>query len=236
MSTFKILKNKSYYSRFQVKWRRRREGKTDYYFRKRIVCQDKRKYNSPKYRVVVRLSKRNIVCQFVNSNIDGDRVINASYSKDLLKFGILFGLTNFPSAYACGFLLSKLILKAKISQSKYSRFHHQSVLQTTKASLDIGLIRATTGHKVFACMKGVVDGGVNIPHSEKRYPGYSPEKGFDPLILKHRIEGEHIFNYMSSLKEEDELKFNRFFSLSVKHGITPYIYKNLYSSLVSKLL
>ena len=34
----------------QVKFRRRREGKTDYFARKRLVVQDKNKYNTPKYR------------------------------------------------------------------------------------------------------------------------------------------------------------------------------------------
>ena len=34
----------------QVKFRRRREGKTDYFARKRLVIQDKNKYNTPKYR------------------------------------------------------------------------------------------------------------------------------------------------------------------------------------------
>lgn len=38
--------------RFQTKFKRRREGKTDYYARKRLIIQDKDKYNSPKYRLV----------------------------------------------------------------------------------------------------------------------------------------------------------------------------------------
>nr|UXY87988.1 60S ribosomal protein L5 [Cryptomonas curvata] len=236
MKSLKILKGKSYYSRFQVKWRRRREGKTDYYFRKRIISQDKRKYNSPKYRVVVRISKHNILCQFVSSNIEGDKVINSSYSKKLSKFGILFGFTNFPSAYLCGIYLSKSILSGKNILTKSHFFLNQAVSQTIKASLDIGLTRATAGHKVFACMKGVIDGGIAIPHSEKKYPGYSLEKGFDPLMLKYRIKGEHIYDYMKNLKEEDENKFNKYFSSSIKHEISPSIYKDLYHSLVTKLI
>ena len=161
-------------------------------------------------------------------------MIHVSYSKNLSKFGIIFGLTNFPSAYACGFLLSKSILKEKLSQLNNNQ--NQLFSQTTKASLDIGLTRATTGHKVFACMKGVIDGGINIPHSEKRYPAYSSEKGFDPSILKNRIRGEHIYNYMKTLKEEDEIKFNKFFSSSVKHGINPIVYKKLHTSLISKFI
>jgi large subunit ribosomal protein L5e len=233
MPLLKILKDKAYYSRFQVKWRRRREGKTDYYFRKRMICQDKRKYNSPKYRIVVRLSKRNIICQFVNSNIEGDRVINAFYSNKLLSFGIPFGLTNFPSAYACGIFLSKKILARKNIDIKHS---YINIPNTTKAFLDIGLARATAGHKVFACMKGVIDGGIYVPHSEKKYPGYTVEKGFDPIALKLRIKGEHIYDYMSNLKEEDEIKFNKYFSSSIKLKISPSGYKELHNSLVSNIL
>ncbi|MPC66490.1 60S ribosomal protein L5 [Portunus trituberculatus] len=46
----KVVKNKAYFKRFQVKFKRRREGKTDYYARKRLVVQAKNKYNTPKHR------------------------------------------------------------------------------------------------------------------------------------------------------------------------------------------
>jgi len=39
------------------------EGKTDYFARKRLVIQDKNKYNTPKYRMIVRSSNRDIICQ-----------------------------------------------------------------------------------------------------------------------------------------------------------------------------
>lgn len=39
------------------------EGKTDFFARKRLVIQDKNKYNTPKYRMIVRFSNRDIVCQ-----------------------------------------------------------------------------------------------------------------------------------------------------------------------------
>lgn len=39
------------------------EGKTDYFARKRLVTQDKNKYNTPKYRFVVRFTNKDIVCQ-----------------------------------------------------------------------------------------------------------------------------------------------------------------------------
>jgi len=57
----KNIKTKAYHKRYQVKWRRRREGKTDYYARKRLITQDKRKYNSPKYRMVVLFTNRYVL-------------------------------------------------------------------------------------------------------------------------------------------------------------------------------
>ncbi|CAO2633487.1 60S ribosomal protein L5 (Fragments) [Lemmus lemmus] len=53
MGFVKVVKNKAYFKRYQVRFRRRREGKTDYYARKRLVIQDKNKYNTPKYRMIV---------------------------------------------------------------------------------------------------------------------------------------------------------------------------------------
>jgi large subunit ribosomal protein L5e len=59
----KVVKNKAYFKRFQVKFKRRREGRTDYYARKRLIVQDKNKYNTPKYRMIVRFSNKDITAQ-----------------------------------------------------------------------------------------------------------------------------------------------------------------------------
>ena len=76
----KVIKNKAYFKRYQVKFKRRRgnsiamfthpcihwppaEGKTDYRARKRLVVQDKNKYNTPKYRLVVRFTNTDVICQ-----------------------------------------------------------------------------------------------------------------------------------------------------------------------------
>ena len=52
--------------------------------------------------------------------------------------------------------------------------------------LDLGLVRSTIGNRVFAAMKGAVDGGLNIPHSDKIFPVFKKEvKGTN--ALKERI-------------------------------------------------
>ena len=63
MGYVKVVKNKAYFKRYQVKLRRRREGKTDYFARKRLTVQEKNKYNTPKYRLIVRFSNKDITAQ-----------------------------------------------------------------------------------------------------------------------------------------------------------------------------
>ena len=63
MAFVKVLKNAAYFKRFQVARRRRREGKTDYHARRRMVRQDKNKLNNHKYRLVVRVTNRRCICQ-----------------------------------------------------------------------------------------------------------------------------------------------------------------------------
>merc|ERR1711966_125843 len=85
----KVQKSKAYSKRFQVKFRRRREGRTDYRQRKRLCCQAKNKYQSPKYRLVVRFTNRQVICQIVFSLIDGDRVLTSASSNELPRRGLL---------------------------------------------------------------------------------------------------------------------------------------------------
>ena len=90
-----------------------------------------------------------------------------------------------------------------------------------RAHLDVGLARTSTGAKVFAVMKGVVDGGIEVPHSETRFPGYDAEtKEFNADVLRQHIFGAHVANYMRSLMEDDEDSFKKQFSQYAKLGIT----------------
>jgi hypothetical protein len=90
-----------------------------------------------------------------------------------------------------------------------------------RACLDVGLARTTTGAKVFGAMKGAADGGLDIPHSEKRFPGYDKEAGeFSAEVHRNHIFGQHVAQYMRELLEKDEDAYKRQFSGSIKNGIT----------------
>merc|ERR1712110_801586 len=51
---------------------------TDYFARKRLVIQDKNKYNTPKYRMIVRSSNTDVTCQIAYARLEGDIVICAA--------------------------------------------------------------------------------------------------------------------------------------------------------------
>jgi len=99
-----------------------------------------------------------------------------------------------------------------------------------RAYLDIGLARTTTGARIFGAMKGAADGGIDIPHSVKRFPGYDSEsKEFNAEVHRKHIFGQHVADYMKSLMEEDEDAYKKQFSRFTKLGITPEELETIYS-------
>merc|ERR1712012_1469906 len=59
-----------------------------------------------------------------------------------------------------------------------------------KAYLDVGLVRTTTGNRVFGAMKGACDGGLYIPHNEKRFPGHRFQKAEEDAGKKKTGAGD----------------------------------------------
>src|SRR5688500_12062254 len=110
MAFVKNIKTKAYYKRFQVKFRRRRQAKTDFYARRRLIQQDKNKYDSKKYRFCVRRTNRRIICQIIFATIQGDKVMCQADSFELKRFGVDSGLTNYAAAYATGLLCARRLL------------------------------------------------------------------------------------------------------------------------------
>ena len=70
-------------------------------------------------------------------------------------------------------------------------------------------------------MKGAADGGIDIPHSEKRFPGYDKEAGeYSAEVHRNHIFGQHVAQYMRELLDKDEDAYKKQFSQSIKNGIT----------------
>lgn len=133
---------------YTVPYRRRREGKTNYKLRKKLII-------SKTPRLVVRKTNQHIIMQLVEATVIGDIVITSAHSQELRKkYGWLGDLNNLPAAYLTGLLCG---LKAISKGIK-------------KAILDIGLHTPSKGASVFAAMKGFVDAGVEVPHDESILP------------------------------------------------------------------
>lgn len=144
-----------------TQYRRKREGKTSY--RKRLKL-----LSSNKLRLVVRKSLKNITAQLIEYSLDGDKVVLGVSSTELKKkYKWSFSRKNISASYLTGLLLGT---KAKKKQIK-------------EAILDIGLEKSIKGGKIYAVLKGVLDAGLNIQHSKEMLPKDDIIKGDN--ISKH---------------------------------------------------
>ncbi|URD77531.1 Chromatin assembly factor 1 subunit A [Musa troglodytarum] len=125
MAFVKTQKTKAYFKRFQVKYKRRRQGKTDYRARIRLINQDKNKYNTPKYRFI---TNKDITAQIISASIAGDLVLASAYSHELPRYGLEATGEDFS-----------------VEPAESRRPFH--------ALLDVGLVRTTTGNRVFGALK-----------------------------------------------------------------------------------
>jgi ribosomal protein L18 len=124
----------------------------------------------------------------MHSKIVGDICLAAAYSHELPKYGVEVGLTNYAACYCTGLLVARRLLKKlgmdeqyegqEEPDGEYFMVEADGDTRPFTCVLDVGLIRTTTGAKVFGALKGAVDGGLNIPHSSKvRLP--SPSSAVD---------------------------------------------------------
>lgn len=252
----KVQKSRAYFSRYQVKFRRRREGKTDYRQRKRLCAQDKNKYQSPKYRLVVRFSNTKVICQIAYAMIDGDRILCQASSSELPRYGLNVGLKNYAAAYCTGLLVARRLLQkvgldevyegntevdGKVVSTEYEKkkYYVDEVdddKRPFRALLDVGTKATTTGCRIFGAMKGAADGGLDVPHSEKRFPGYDRDtKEYDADMHRERIFGGHVSEYMEYLEEEDNQKYQEHFASYIKNEVAADGLEELYESVHEKI-
>jgi len=246
MPFIKVVKNKAYYKRFQVKFRRRRECKTDYEARRGLITQDKTKYNSPKYRLVVRLSNKEVTAQIVYATLTSDVVLTAAYSHELSKYGATVynktGQKNYAAAYATGLLVARRVLnKLGLDKQYEGQVKPDGADFLVKADgdqrrpfhvlLDIGLHYTTTGARIFGVLKGAVDGGLDVPHNNKRFPGYdSNKKSFDAAVLRKYIFGGHIADYQRKLQADNPEQYKTLFAKYIAAGKGPDDIEKMWAS------
>jgi len=154
----------------RVRHRRRRQGKTDYKVRFGLL-------KSVKPRLVIRRSSKNIIVQVIEYLEKGDKILAAAHSKQLVKLGWKFGRGNLPASYLTGLLAGK---RANVKE----------------VVLDLGGQVSVKGNRLYAALKGFIDSGINVPHSEEILPS------------DDRISGKHIEAYLKKdvVKNFEEVK------------------------------
>ena len=157
----------------RLKYKRRRTGETDYRRRLKLL-------RGEMPRAVVRVSNSRVIAQIVAYEKDGDKIVAQTNSAELRNHGwpIDASIKSVPSAYLTGFSLGKKALAAGIDE----------------AVLDIGLAASTRGNRVFSALKGMIDAGLWLPHSE------------DVLPSEERVNGTHISDSLASSVESTRSK------------------------------
>ncbi|ELZ08614.1 50S ribosomal protein L18P [Halovivax asiaticus JCM 14624] len=140
--------------RYKVPMRRRREVRTDYHQRLRLL-------KSGKPRLVARTSNAHVRAQLITPGPQGDETHASAHSGDLAEFGWEAPTSNLPAAYLTGLLAGMRAVEAGVEE----------------AVLDLGLHTATPGNKVFAVQEGAIDAGLEIPHNDSVLADWSRTRG-----------------------------------------------------------
>jgi large subunit ribosomal protein L18 len=140
--------------RYTVPMRRRREARTDYHQRLRLL-------KSGKPRLVARKSNSQVRAQLVVTGPEGDETVASARAADLEEFGWEAPTGNMPAAYLTGLLAGRRALEAGVEE----------------AVLDIGLNSPTPGSKVFAVQEGAIDAGLEVPHNDDVLADWSRTRG-----------------------------------------------------------
>ncbi|SCG85919.1 50S ribosomal protein L18 [Methanobacterium congolense] len=156
-------------SRYKLAFRRRREGKTDYRARLKLISLEKS-------RLVVRLTNNHTIVQIIDVAQDGDETLISAHSKELQKMGWLGSGKNTSAAYLTGFLCAKKALEAGIDE----------------AVLDIGLKSSIKGAKIYAALKGAVDAGLYVPHNDSILPADERIRGEHVAAYAESLSDEEL--------------------------------------------
>ena len=137
---------------------RRREGKTDYAKRIKLL-----KSKTP--RIVFRKTNRYIIAQYVITDRAKDKIEIGITSKNLEKYGwpkeFEGSLRSISASYLTGYLMGKKILKEK----------------KETPILDIGMISPIHKTKPYSFLKGLIDSGLKLSHDSKIFPDEERIKG-----------------------------------------------------------
>lgn len=112
-------------------------------------------------------------------------LVCAAPAHELPAYGVKVGLTNYAAVYRTDLSLACRLLRRFGTDRMHEgpvevtgdEYHAESIDCQPGAFtyLDAGLTRAPSGNKVCGALKGAVAGGLSLPHSTKKFPGYDSE-------------------------------------------------------------
>lgn len=148
----------------KIQKKRRRQGKTDYKARMSLL-------KGAKPRIAVRKTGRYVSAQYIKSNNAQDYVVCSAHSKELLDYGwpesMKGSLKSLPACYLTGMLIAKRIIRKEGKNNAV-------------AVLDIGLARNAAKSRIYAVLKGIVEGGgekIIVPHKKESLPDDNRVRG-----------------------------------------------------------
>ncbi|OPY15961.1 MAG: 50S ribosomal protein L18P [Methanomethylovorans sp. PtaU1.Bin073] len=168
--------------RYKVAFRRRREGRTNYHQRLKLLL-------SKEDRVVVRKSSKHVQVQLIAPTPEGDVTLSSAISTELKNYGYDAPTGNTPAAYLTGLLFGYRTL---------SKGYDYGIL-------DIGLQASSPGSRIYATLKGIVDSGLEIPHDPSVFP--SDERIRGEHIAEY-MEGSNLPQLFDAVKEKISSAFN----------------------------
>jgi large subunit ribosomal protein L18 len=152
---------------YRVPFRRRREGKTNYHHRLKLIV-------SRKPRMVVRRSNRYVRIQLISAEKGGDFTHVAASSSELRNYGYTGSMSNAPAAYLTGLLFGQ-----RVAESDWDEL-----------ILDKGLQRQVVGGTVYAALRGAVECGLSIPHDPAVFP--DDDRVYGKLIADFRKDEKNV--------------------------------------------
>jgi large subunit ribosomal protein L18 len=156
--------------------------------------------------VTIKVTNQNVIAQVLKPEFRGDIVRVSTHSRELRRYGWKGSLNSLPACFLVGLVLGRKALEKGVD----------------KAILYIGNKPFTS--RIAACMKGIVQAGINIPISSESYP------------TEHRLNGQHIAEYALKIKTEDINKYNRYFSSLLKEGFVPENYQSHVEEITARIL
>jgi len=104
---------------------------------------------------------------------DGDKVLAQSHSSQLQSFGWTHATGSIPAAYLTGLICGKAAAGKKVGG----------------AVADLGMDSLVKGGRLYAAVKGAIDGGLAVAADESAFP------------KAERISGQHISGHVSKSKD-----------------------------------